>query len=405
MQPIGQYSNEREISARMLISAFYIPSLFVFIGRAVFIPFLPIYAKTLGASIGTAGFIAGIMTLSAFLFALPGGMLMEALGERRSAILSTAGIALTVLLAGILKSITALIVLLLIFGILQSILMVSLMSFMRSATQRGNRGRKISSLGGLQRFGRFIGPIAGGFIAEYLGYQAVFFSAAALSFISVLLLLISMPEISRPRESAVSSFSIKTAIFEFKRDRRIFATIGIVMVFLSLIRKARQIVVPLWGSGIGVQTSKIGLIIGIASAFDMLMFIPAGFVMDKLGRKYALGLCMLMLSAGLALLPLSRDVTSFFIFTILIGIGNGFGSGVNMTFGSDLARKGNVGVFLGLWRQMSGLGSMGAPLVLGLITDSVSLPVSIVIFAGAGFIGFVYMLVTVKETLKKNLYK
>jgi len=402
MRPIQRYSGENEIAAGVLIAAFYLPILFVFIGRAVFIPFLPIYAQTLGASIGTAGFIAGIMTLSAFIFDLPAGMLMEGLGERRSALLSTSGIAATVFFAGILKSITALVILLLIFGALQSLLMVSLMSFMRSSTKKGRRGRKISSLGGLQRLGRFIGPIAGGFIAEYLSYRAVFFSAAALTFVSVVLLKISMPEIVRSRESAASSFSIKKTLFEFRRNRRIFATIGVVMVFLSLIRKARQIVIPLWGSGIGVQTSKIGLIIGLASAFDMLMFIPAGFVMDKLGRKYALGLCMLVLSVGLALLPLSSNTGSFFVFTILIGIGNGFGSGINMTFGSDLAGRGNVGVFLGLWRQISDLGSLGAPLVLGLITDSVSLPVSIVIFAGTGLIGFIYMLATVKETLQKK---
>jgi len=402
MRPVEQYSNKREISTKMLITAFYLPTLFVFIGRGVFIPFLPIYARTLGVSIGTAGFTAGIMSLSAFLFDLPGGMIIEALGERRSVILSTAGIALTVSLAGILRSIMALIVLLLIYGALQSVLMVALMSFMRSSTKKGSRGRKISSLGGLLRFGRFLGPIAGGFIAEYLGYSAVFFSASALTFISVLLLIFSLPEISRTRESAVSSFSIKTVIFEFKRDKRIFVTIGIVMVFLSLIRKARQIVIPLWGSGIGIETSKIGLIIGIASAFEMLMFIPAGFVMDKLGRKYALGLCMLLLSAGLAILPLSRDTALFFIFSILIGIGNGFGSGINMTFGSDLAGRGNVGVFLGLWRQISDFGSIGAPLGLGLITDSASLPVSIVIFAGVGFIGFIYMLASVKETLQKK---
>ncbi len=402
MQPVQSKSDREDISGKRLIISFYLPALFIFIGRGVFIPFLPIYAQTMGASVGAAGFIAGVMSLSVFLFDLPGGMIIESLGEHGAAILSTIGIAITLSLAGVLKGITSLIILLLIFGALRSVLMVALMSFMRSVTVGATRGRKISSLGGLQRFGRFLGPIAGGFIAEYLGYSAVFISASVLTLISAILFIILLPEINRKRELAVNSFRIRTVITEFKRDKNIFATIGVVMIFLSLIRKARQIVVPLWGSSIGLGTSQIGVIIGIASGFEMFMFIPAGFVMDKMGRKYALGLCMLLLSFGLALLPLSSNIASFFIFTVLISIGNGFGSGVNMTFGSDLAGRGNVGVFLGLWRQMSDLGSIGAPLVLGIITDSVSLPISMVIFAATGFVGFVYMLATVKETLKRK---
>ncbi|NOY09678.1 MAG: MFS transporter [Spirochaetes bacterium] len=397
-----QDKHKTDYNFKMLATAVYIPVFFVFIGRAMFIPFLPIYAKTFGVSVGAAGFIAGIMAISVFLFDLPAGIIIEDFGERNALIISTAGIAFLLLLAGILKSIAALTVILLLFGVLNSILMVGLLSLLRRVTAESGRGRKISSLGGLQRLGRLIGPVAGGFLAEYSGYTAVFFSAAGFTLVSTVLIIFFMPEFKKSRKTGMHSFSITAITEELSRYRKILATAGVVMIFLSLIRKAKQIVIPLWGSNIGLDASRIGLIIGIASAFDMFMFMPAGFVMDRFGRKYALGFSMLVLSLGIALLPLSRGIVPFFIFTVLISIGNGFGSGINMTFGADLAGRGNIGIFLGLWRQISDFGSIGAPLILGLITDTASLTVSMMIFAGIGFGGFVYMLVTVTETLRNR---
>ena len=49
---------------------------------------------------------------------------------------------------------------------------------------------------------------------------------------------------------------------------------------------------------------------------------------------------------------------------ILTGIGNGFGSGIMMTLGADLAPKGSIGEFLGLWRLIGDIGSTGGPLVV-----------------------------------------
>jgi len=393
-----QDKHKTDFNFKMLVTVVYLPGFFVFIGRAMFIPFLPIYARTFGVSVGAAGFIAGVMSLSVFLFDLPAGIIIEDFGERKALILSTAGIAFLLLLAGILKSITALTVILLLFGVLNSILMVGLLSLLRRVTAGSGRGRKISSLGGLLRLGWFIGPVAGGFLAGYSGYTAVFLSAAGFTLVSTVLIIFFMPEFKKSGKPGMPSFSITAITGELSRHRKILATAGVVMIFLSLIRKAKQIVIPLWGSSIGLDASRIGLIIGIASAFDMLMFMPAGFVMDRFGRKYALGLCMLVLSSGMAILSLSRGIASFFIFTALISIGNGFGSGINMTFGADLAEQGNIGIFLGLWRQISDFGSIGAPLILGLITDTVSLPVSMMIFSGIGLAGFVYMLFTVTET-------
>ena len=52
------------------------------------------------------------------------------------------------------------------------------------------------------------------------------------------------------------------------------------------IRAARQVVLPLWGQHLGLSPAAISVIFGISGAIDMLLFYPAGKVMDRFGRAW-----------------------------------------------------------------------------------------------------------------------
>ncbi len=45
--------------------------------------------------------------------------------------------------------------------------------------------------------------------------------------------------------------------------------------------------------------------------------------------------CTLIMGLSLVLMPLSTGTISFMMIAMLLGIGNGFGSGINMTLGAD----------------------------------------------------------------------
>src|SRR5215216_2641999 len=103
------------------------------------------------------------------------------------------------------------------------------------------------------------------------------------------------------------------------------------------------------------------------------MFIPAGMLMDRFGRKVAAVPSFALMALGIGLIPFSHDFLTLLLVAMLIGLGNGLGSGLMMTLGADLAPPGATGEFLGVWRLIGDVGATGGPLVVGGLADAAAL--------------------------------
>ena len=104
----------------------------------------------------------------------------------------------------------------------------------------------------------------------------------------------------------------------------------------------------------------------------------------------------------MALVPLTGDFFSLLPVVLLIGLGNGLGSGTMMTLGADLAPEGARGEFLGLWRFVGDMGNASGPLVVGHIADLAGLTTAPLIVAGIGLLGAVILGGLVPETLNRR---
>jgi MFS family permease len=104
-------------------------------------------------------------------------------------------------------------------------------------------------------------------------------------------------------------------------------------------------------------------------------------------------------SLGLLLLPLTRGVAGFVVASMLIGMGNGFGAGINMTLGTDLAPRNAVSEFIGFWRLFGDVGGTLGPVIVGAMAAAVGISASLFLIAGIGAIGVIVMAVVAPETL------
>jgi len=120
----------------------------------------------------------------------------------------------------------------------------------------------------------------------------------------------------------------------------------------------------------------VGGAIGMSAAIDMLLFYPAGYVMDHFGRKHAVISSMLVFAVGLAAIPLAFNFWSLLFVGILIGFGNGLGSGTMLTLGADLSYKERRGEFLGLWFLIGNFGAAIGPLIAGTVATILILEAS-----------------------------
>ena len=144
--------------------------------------------------------------------------------------------------------------------------------------------------------------------------------------------------------------SYRQLLSYLRRNVGVLTPAGIGTICAQTIRAGRQSIIPLYAASIlGLDVKSIGLVMGIAAAVDMSMFYPAGYLMDRFGRKYAYVPSFLLQAVGMALIPLTGSFAALLAATSLIGFGNGLGSGTMLTLGADLARRHRVRAWARFW--------------------------------------------------------
>ena len=392
-------NGDKQFRVSSLTRAVYLPGILFAIGQGAATPVIALVALDLGASPAIAGAIVALRGIGTLFFDLPAGQLVARVGERWAMLIATAGLGLVALGIGLGPSLPVFAVLVFLMGGAWSIWALARLAYATEATPLPHRGRVMSMVGGTMRIGQFIGPLIGGLLIIPFGLVAPFFLQAALAVAAAVTLGLA-PEPSRAATVAPVSVSMRQVI---RDHRRILGTAGLVAVTFQVLRTARQAVIPLWGNQLGLTPSQISLVFGASSGIEMLIFYPVGMLMDAKGRKWVAIPSLLLLSLGMALIPLTTDFASLFLVSLLVGFANGLGSGVNLTLGSDLSPVAGRSQFFGVWRLVSDLGTAGGPLLVAVVTSLVSLGAASVAVAGVGLIGAGVLWRAVPETLRVDL--
>jgi MFS family permease len=259
------------------------------------------------------------------------------------------------------------------------------------------RGRVIAVMAGVQRASALIGPALAGVGVHVLGYATTFIIFAAIYALSLLALLIAAKGV--PSAGATHRVPLLQVIRE---HRRVFATAGTVMIMLQFLRNARLWIIPVWGATLGLDEATIGFIFSASSAMDMVMFYPAGLMLDHLGRRVALTPALLILGLSIALMPATHSLWGFALCAILSGLGNGFSTGIFMTLGGDFAPRHGRGEFLGVWRLVGDVGAAGGPFLIGGLAQLGTVAIASAATGGLGLLGAVVLWVFVPETLRRR---
>ncbi|MEZ4624477.1 MAG: MFS transporter [Thermomicrobiales bacterium] len=166
-----------------------------------------------------------------------------------------------------------------------------------------------------------------------------------------------------------------------------------------MVRTGRLLIIPLYAANaLDLGSARIGLIMSTSSLIEVIMFVPAGFLMDRFGRKTASVPCFAIMAIGMALIPLATGFWGLLVVASIIGVGNGLGSGSMMTLGADLAPPEATGEFLGLWRLIGDSGGFLGPIVVGVVAGALSLNGSAWALSIVGIIAALTLALLVRET-------
>lgn len=354
----------------------FVPTTLFALGQFAVLPVLPALARAAGADLGTAALSASLLVVGVLLGDLPSGAIVARVGERAAmlgaAVLGVAG----GLLAFAVPHPAAIGGGMLLLGVGAAAFGLARHAFLTTVVPPRMRARALSTLAGSYRLGALIGPFAGAGLLTATGStpSVLVLLVACCAAIALLLLLLPDPERATRRANPPEASRL---FGEVRRSGRVLATVGVGAALLAGLRQARQVAVPVWAASIGLDETATSLIVGVAGALDFSLFFLGGWVMDRVGRLWAILPCALGLSIAFFVLAPTHDLDTrvgwFIGATLGLALANGVGSGVLLTLGSDLANPRNPAAFLAAWRFTTDSGAAALPLVFTAITAAVSL--------------------------------
>lgn len=369
---------------RMALPAFG-PSLMFGLCEGTILPVLALSARALGASLAEAGLIVALIGLGSLLANLPAAAITTRFGERRAMVGAAVFCALGLILCLAASSVWLLGVGVLMVGLARAVFMLARQTFLVEAAPPHLRARAMAMLGGVHRIGMFAGPFLGAACIHWLGLSGAYWAALAVTLATGALSLL-VPDLVVDRPAGSAPEQAPAALQLLRTHARTLFTLGVATSLVAAIRACRQVVIPLWASHIGLDAATTSLIYGLMGAVDMLLFYPAGQVMDKRGRLAVTLPSMLIMGTSLLAMPLSSGFASLLAASMLLGVGNGIGAGIVLTIGADASPAVGRTQFLGVWRLITDVGNGGGPLLLSGLTALITLAGGIAAIGGLGFV-------------------
>ncbi|MFM8593986.1 MAG: MFS transporter [Chloroflexota bacterium] len=388
----------KRMSIPPTIFAVYLPTALLAFSQGLLIATLPLYAQSFGVGYKAISVAVGAAAIGTLVMDVPAGALLGRIGLRPAMIGGSALVAVSTLALAFTKDFNLVVVMRVLAGIGTAMWGLSRHAYIAEAIPVGQRGKALSTFGGINRIGLFVGPVLGGVIADLLGLRWSFVAGAILAGFALAIsitMLRPVPRVPGPAHRERWSL-VKQAM---RRNWQDLSAAFVALTMAQMIRAGRYLLIPLYGADtLHLNAADIGLIMTIGALTDVAMFVPAGIVMDRFGRKVASVPSFTVMAIGVAMIPSTHSFLGLAAASVVIGLGNGLGSGAMMTLGADLAPNGATGEFLGVWRLIGDVGATLGPLTVGWVAASIGLSGSAYALALMGVGAALTIAFLVKET-------
>jgi len=382
---------------------------------SMMVPAVPVMATAFAVSPGTAAQTITALALGRFAGMPLSGAVLDRLGTRAAL---TAGPALAcsaALLAGITPWFSLILALLFLIGVGESIWVIAREVAGIDLTRQDQRGRVLSGFHGINNLGLALGPLFGGLLTEAVGFRAVFFGYAACAVTSVFLgLAVGAAPTPPPAPSAgVADWGfaalgqrlrgLKDLFEQISPDLRITYIVLVLATFTSFMhRVTTQSMLPLLATAqMGLSPKEIGMLFTISGFSVFAMILPAGFVIDKVGRKWATVPSTGIPAVAFLLIPFANNFFQLAVLISFLGIANGLSLGSLATSTYDVVPPSARGRLQAARRTLAEIGGVAAPLLGGYLADRFNPGVPFLAYAPLLVLSAILLGLLARETLQR----
>lgn len=321
-----------------------------------------LFALESGATQMQVGILMALYAVCPMLFAIAIGRLADRAGPRLPMLLGSIGLLVALLLTVLWPSLTTLYVASFLMGSSFHFFFVTVTGIAGGigGTQHRSRNYALVSLGfsgaGL------IGPLVAGFSIDYLGHLQAFMILASFTLIPILMLWLKpgfLPGAAKTAGDAAGGSALD--LWRTPQLRNTFIASGFISAGWDLF----NFYLPVYGHGIGLSASAIGIILGAFALATFVIRAALPLLLRRSSEEKILVYAIFVAAGAFTLFPLFDSAVALCAVAFLLGLGVGCGQPMSMSLIYVLAPRGRASEAAGMRVTVNNLTHLVIPLLFG----------------------------------------
>jgi len=329
-------------------------------------PLVPIYATSLGASLGVVGLLDAAAFALPFFLAIPFGSLVDRFGSRALIGLGAAGFAVSPLMVLASETLAGLAMTQMLLGVSHLSLIVASQTLITSLAAGKQQERYMGWYAMMISSAQMLGPLIGGSVADALSFRAVFVLACLLPVVPWGLSRLLTANLMSTKKHVRPNFSNVRGVLGVRGAQlAILSSCGILLA-----QRAYSTFFPVLLDTLGYSVSAIGVLLSLRALSSTLIrpFIPNVVNFFKT-RSHTLFIVMTTIGVAIIGAGFSQTTLPFVLFTLLMGLCGGVSQPVSVLMMANAVADSERGFALGLRLMGNRLVQVMSPLVFGVVAD------------------------------------
>ena len=350
-------------------------------GVGFVIPFLPLFARQLGASGFALGLLVAGFSLSLAVVQPFAGSFSDNYGRKR--FLSAGLVIFAVCGFGYnwADSVTDIMVVRFVQGIGAGMVFPVVTAYMADWAPPQHEGRYMGLFNVSMMAGFGSGPIIGGILNDLFGIKAAFYGMGCASILALIIVVVTLPE-ARARKVNNENTRLFDVFRAIIKDRRMRGVLLVRMNMMVAIFSSFVFLPVIMSEELNTSATMIGVVITSRTLLSATLQIPFGWLADRYNRVMLTIISVLTVAILISLFGFSTMVWHVMILFILMGVAEALFLPTTSALAMERGHAFGMGATMGIFNTALTLGMFVGSISIGFLIDQFGFGLAYVIIAG-----------------------
>ncbi len=343
--------------------AFCIATFFYLASFFIYVPFLPVYARSQVDNLAMVGVIISAYGLPQLLCRIPIGLYYDSVARRKPIIMISIAIAAVSGVGFVVAGSAVTLFIARAMAGIASAGWVAFTMFFTAYYPQEHSARAIGLINAVNQAAMVVATGSGGVLADVFGYQAVFIVAAGLAVLGLIVMSFAHEPAAVVRSKSGGNLrAVATSPL-------LIASSAMAVLMMYVTYASIFGFIPSYGATIGASDSQLGVITMLTLAASAVSALISVRLAERIGYTAALSIGAVLMAASLLAVPATTTPEALALVQIVSGLGRGTLLALLMALSIQSAPPAVRATAMGIFQAMYAIGSLVGPIVSGAVAD------------------------------------